>query len=324
VKRPATLPAFSQEEYKKAHRLLATTVTFMMGRKFEEGDWANVYCTAKSIPNAGWSNLNIDIMYQGLGVEHKMLKVKSNKTITEYCGTPRMHPSATRSIRINSIDVDPDKVMVNVLQQYADLIEERREKVREDYPAREPDMRTGWLLWQDSLKEFLYFEEEMHPPNPNDYFAKWNESKGGGTRKPSKNLWIFEKETGIKRFSVTTSAGVKIQPYFDVPPPTDPNLYLFVVQGEITDAGMIRIWVAATTREKLVRLVDPTNPQELSNFVLETAEQVEKVGGVEATKTRNAVPLLLFAEAYEKLKSKFPGTNDDHMIQLLVEFFINQ
>ena len=44
----------------------------MMGRKFEEGDWADVYCTAKNIPNRGWSNLNIDVIYNGLGVEHKM------------------------------------------------------------------------------------------------------------------------------------------------------------------------------------------------------------------------------------------------------------
>ena len=42
----------------------------MMGRKLEEGDWAEVYCRAKGLPNQGWSNLNIDVMHEGLGVEH--------------------------------------------------------------------------------------------------------------------------------------------------------------------------------------------------------------------------------------------------------------
>jgi hypothetical protein len=34
----------------------------MMGRKLEEGDWAEVYCRANGIPKKGWSNLKLDIM----------------------------------------------------------------------------------------------------------------------------------------------------------------------------------------------------------------------------------------------------------------------
>ena len=34
--RQQLLPAFTADEYKKAHYLLATRVAFMMGRKFEE------------------------------------------------------------------------------------------------------------------------------------------------------------------------------------------------------------------------------------------------------------------------------------------------
>jgi hypothetical protein len=87
-------------------------------------------------------------------------------------------------------------------------------------------MRTGWLLWQESLRQFLYFEERMRIPDPDDYKAQWVDS-GGGARKGSRNLWIYDKRTERKMFSVTTTAGAKIQPYFDVPPPDDPNLYLF-------------------------------------------------------------------------------------------------
>lgn len=60
---PKTLSAFSTDEKAKAHMLLASRVAAMLGRKFEEGDWAVVYHTAKGIPQRGWSNLNIDVMY---------------------------------------------------------------------------------------------------------------------------------------------------------------------------------------------------------------------------------------------------------------------
>ncbi len=239
---PKTLPAFSTDEKTMAHTLLASRVASMMGRKFEEGDWAAVYHAAKGIPDHGWSNLNIDVMHSGLGIEHKMLCVQSNKSLREYCGTTLMHPAATRSIRIPSLDADPTEVAAEILRQYATLIQQRRRKVVEDSPHREPDMRVGWLLWQESLKEFLYFEQEMLEPNPDDYWAEWKES-GGGARKASKNLWVYERETGRKRYSITTSAGVKIQPYFDVPAPNDPNLCYFRVQGEELEGGLVRIWI---------------------------------------------------------------------------------
>jgi len=159
----------------------------MMGRKLEEADWSSVYCRAKNIPERGWSNLNIDVMYEGLGVEHKMLGVPADKPIQSVCGTRLMHPAATRSIRISSTDADPNEVMKDVLSQYAAVIEQRREKVTENAGGAKADLRTGWMLWQSSLREFLYFEEETIPPDPSHYFADWRES-GGGLRKASKNL----------------------------------------------------------------------------------------------------------------------------------------
>ncbi len=64
-----TLPAFTEQEYMQAHVLLATRVAYMMGRKLEEADWADVYCAAKRIPKQGWSNLEIDVVHENLGVE---------------------------------------------------------------------------------------------------------------------------------------------------------------------------------------------------------------------------------------------------------------
>lgn len=319
VHRPKTLPAFTQKEKETAHVLLATQVVFMMGRKLEEADWSSVYCKAKGIPERGWSNLRIDVTYKGLGVEHKMFRVGSDAPIRTLCGTSPMHPSATRSIRIASTDANPNQVMVDVLTQYRRNLDERRAKIREGFTEKEPDLRTGWLLWQTSLTEFLYFEEEILNPDPADYFAEWKESGGTGARKPSKNLWVYEKETGRKRYSVTTSAGAKIQPYFDVPPPNDPNLYVFRVQGEEIASGIIRIWVGASTARELERLVGSLTPERLMEVITSVAGEVEEGGGTGSVAREQAIPITLTADSYHVLVASFPGAvSDEHLAQLLL------
>ena len=318
MKRPRTLPAFDSGQKQIAHVLLATHVASMMGRKLEEGDWSSVYCRAKGIPESGWSNLNIDVMFQGLGVEHKMLGVPSDKPIQSVCGTRLMHPAATRSIRVPSTEADPNDVMRDVLTQYGSLIKQRRAKVAQDGGVREADLRIGWMLWQSSLREFLYFEEETLIPDPNEYFAQWRES-GGGTRKSSKNLWIYEKETGQKRYSVTTSAGAKVQPYFDVPPPNDANLCIFKVQGEETGPGVVRMWVAVATARELQRIIGDLTTDNLGEVITTVAgEQGDATPG-QLFATEEAIPITVRLESYNLLVATFPGAvSDEHMAQLLV------
>lgn len=314
---PKTLPAFSQEEKKKAHELLATKVAFMMGRKFEEGDWSHVYCTAKGIPNRGWSNLNLDIVHNGLGVEHKMLRPNGDRPVTEVFGMRLMHPSATRSIRV--ADGDADSVMKDVLAQYAEFLEQRRQHVRESCPGFEPDMRTGWLLWQSNLRDFVYFEEETLVPDPKDYTAEWHENKPKGARKPSKSLWIYEKQTRQKRYSVTTDAGAKIQPYFDVPPASDPNIYVFRVQGEEYRPGLVRVWVPATTARELKRLVGELTTENLENLVRKVQSRV-KESVAQPYQAEEAQAILFTSGTYSALEKQFPNAvSDAHRVQLLIE-----
>jgi len=320
MKRPRLLEAFSKDELEKAYLLLASRVAIMQGRKFEEGDWAAVYCGAKGIKDKGWSNLSIDVIHENLGVEHKMLCVRSDRTIQDLCGTTLMHPSATRSIRIPDIK-DPTKAARNVLKQYAELIGERTKKVAQSSQGNKTDLRTGWLLWQDSLHEFLYWEEEMLPPVPEKYRAEWKTS-GGGTRKPSKNLWVYENETGKKRFSITTQAGPKIQPYFDVPTPGEKGLYRFVVQGEILPNGNIRIWITKPTALFLKKLIGEITSDSLTAALKKIAaieRQEEKEG---LTVIEHATPIELSAEAYALLSDCFKGVSDEHKIQQLVQMLL--
>lgn len=87
------LQAFTDTEKELAKRWLATQVASMMGRKLEEGDWSQVYCLAKGIPDGGWSNLHIDVNYQGLGLEMKLLRVSGlrGKSIKSVCEIGRAH-----------------------------------------------------------------------------------------------------------------------------------------------------------------------------------------------------------------------------------------
>lgn len=316
-----TLPVFSKLEYERAKVYLATQVADMMGRKLEEGDWSRVYCAAKGIPDNGWSNLNIDINFNGLGVEHKLLRCSSlkGKPLKTVCGTTLMHPSATRSIRIADTTRDSTDVMYDVFLQYAELIQARTRKVMEKTPELMPDMRTGWLLWEDSLTEFLYFEESLSAPDPTLYFAEWNETPAKGARKASKSLWIYEKDTNKKRYSVTTSAGIKIQPYFDVPVPTDQNLYYFRVQAEPVDKETIQIWVSATTAQALERILGTLEKEVVSQSILETAER-RVHHEIRETDTRElARPIQLTLAAFERFSNAWNGVSDEHRAQLFLE-----
>ena len=111
-----------------------------------------------------------------------MLRPAGDKPVRNVFGMRLMHPSATRSIRIE--DGEANEVMRKVLAQYADFIGQRREFIRQRCPDGEPDLRTGWVLWQSNLKEFVYFEEETLIPSPADFIAEWHENEGrGGERK---------------------------------------------------------------------------------------------------------------------------------------------
>jgi hypothetical protein len=330
----------------------------MMGRKFEEGDWCRVYCAARGIPLTGWSNLSIDVMHGNFGVEHKMLCVRSDQGIRTVCGTTLMHPAGTRSIRIPAEPdatlaarnvlrqyaelISTRTGLVRILHRFhsgqvarkvavaevaalfamspqsaGKLVPDAAVPVEGIAHDAAPDMRTGWLLWQESLCEFLYFEEPTVAPDPNDYYAEWVDS-GGGRRKRSRNLWVFHNQTRSKRFSITTEAGAKIQPYFDVPPPNDPNLYYFIVQGEVVAGGAVRMWLTQNTADYLRRLLGSLEPERLSQAIVETAQKavlreipVDPFGEV-------AVPVLVTAVAYGTLKHHFPGVSDEHMMQILL------
>jgi hypothetical protein len=141
---------------------------------------------------------------------------------------------------------------------------------------------------------------------------------GGGSRKGSRNLWIYERATGKKRYSVTTAAGAKIQPYFDVPPPNDPNLYIFTVIGEVLLDGRVRCWLTKTTFQDLEQVLGQVNSQTVSRAIQEHLAELPaaQAGPVLAEEPAEAIDIS--ADAYAMLTSRLPGVNDDHCFQVLI------
>jgi len=230
-----------------------------------------------------------------------------------------MHPAATRSIRIDDVNQPAEAVMRDVFRQYAELIQQR---TNAECPGTPPDMRVGWLLWEDSLTEFLYFEERMTPPNPDLFYAEWNITPARGVRKPSKSLWVYDKESHEKRYSVTTSAGIKIQPYFDVPAPSDPHLYYFRVQSEPMDDGTVRMWVSASTASALKQCLGSLDTNILSEAIVRMSKTKPKDTVSEKQDYDLAVPILVTKVAHALLISLWEGVSDEHRAQLLLKSLV--
>jgi hypothetical protein len=230
---PQVLKAFTPrqlEAVSKGLQNLAMQLTCVPGGcKVEEDYWARIYRDAKGVGKDSWSNLSFkDYIHEGLGVEWKLLRRSSPHKDQGRC---IMHPAATRTI-----DYDPSETAENckqvILSQWAERITEFKERVRATSPDRNTaDIRWGVLLWSPKFDEYLYFEEEILVPVPSDFYAVWHNGNHRG--KPTRNLWIYERETNVKKFSVTLPKnGAKIQPYFNIPT-AEEGAYLFKFKKNI-------------------------------------------------------------------------------------------
>lgn len=311
-----TLSAFTPVEFEKAKSLLAARVAYMMGRKLEEADWAHVYCKARSLEALGWSNLNADVTVEGLSLEHKMMRCSESEAIKNHCGTRMMHPALTRRVSLPDIE-DPDKAMRAVIAGYQKVLDERNRKAVAISDGKPVELRSGWLLYDSSLSEFLYFEERSRNLNPKKHRAVWSErvKKGEGGRRGNRNLWIYD-ENDQKVWSVTGgSSGTKIQPYFKVPAANDKNLCYFRVQGEPLTSGTVRVWVTTSTARNLQQILGELDTQRVSDAILNVSASDEILSSTE--ECEEVRELVIGQSAYSILKQKFLGVSDEHCFQLL-------
>ncbi len=253
------LTSFDDEEMPKVESELTKLVKSLQGRKLEEGDWTALYCAVKGVADQGWSNLPFrDYLHDGKGIEFKLL---SKSEPSAWIGKSLMHPAATRTITFDS-ESDANVAMRTVLQQWSAAISTFEQRIRATSQSGSVDARWGILLWASDHSEFLYFEERLEKPDHRNFEARWHEGNHRGN--PTRNLHIYEKNTGKKRFSCTLPKnGAKLQPYFDIPSEADgahifrPNIGnsvpLFVNKP---DAEMIeQLFPNCETEEAIARLL---------------------------------------------------------------------
>ncbi|HEY3874299.1 MAG TPA: hypothetical protein VGM92_02385, partial [Candidatus Kapabacteria bacterium] len=128
-----------------------------------------------------------------------------------------------------------------------------------------------------------------------------------------------EKASNKKRFSITTVAGAKIQPYFDVPAPSSPNLYFFRVQGESIAGNLIRLWVLPRTAKGLERILGTLNTESLSSAILSTVAESTDIALPPSSTVEEPISVIITQEAYDALVAGFQGKSDEHLMELFLD-----
>ncbi len=315
-----TLPVFTNQELQIAKSALNVRIEDLTGSKLQEADWAHVYCKARGIEFLDWRNQNAYVTTPGLSLEHKMMRCSESEPIKQHCGTDMMHPALTRRVSLPDI-ADANEAMRIVIASYQKVLDERLEQAAKISEGRPVELRSGWLLYDSSLTEFLYFEERAQNLDPKKHKAIWSErtSRGNGGRRGNKNLWIYTKGNGEparKVWSVTGGgSGTKIQPYFRVPAADDQNLYYFRVQGEPINSATVRVWVTEPTAHNLKNLIGRLDVSSMSQAILKVSAPETGLAIVEGHE--QVQELVISNEAYSALKEKFVGKSDEHSFQLL-------
>jgi hypothetical protein len=246
-----------------------------------------------------------------------MMRCSESQPIQEHCGTDMMHPALTRRVSLPE-NGDANDAMRTVIAGYQKVLDERRTSAVAISDGKPVELRSGWLLYESSLTEFLYWEEPSANLNPKEHRAVWKErvARGEGGRRSNKNLWIYNRATGRKVWSVTGGgSGTKIQPYFTVPAADDENLCYFRVQGEPVGGDSVRVWVTEPTARTLKDILGDLEPRRLSEAILKAAATAPTLAATEGHERVHE--LVILRTAYLALKEKFSGRSDEHCFQLL-------
>lgn len=210
---------FDEEEVEEIKEELIQITHTLGERPLSDRDWEEIYSRIKGYERTNWSNQPFnDLLHDNIGIE---IKLKGDNYLDRRGpGDNIMHPSVTRAINYPDQGLPTQERKELVITQYNDLIRDFQRRVAAESEAREKaDIRWGVLLYKRDNSKFLYFEKEMETHDPDDYYAEHPEGK---------NLYIYENDTDVKRFSVTTDP--KIQEYFEIP--DEEYLYWFNIEHD--------------------------------------------------------------------------------------------
>ena len=209
----SSLSVFSKKQLEQLKQEWVRAISKIGMTKLEEEHWTEVYCKVLGIKESGFSNLfGKDIEFQDRVIEMKCIK-------KEYPFPKRiMHPSLTRRVREWSTEDPPHVSMKTVIDGYNTLIKDTFD---------EKEARWGLLVYSPTLSHASYFEYPIRCLDLHSLTAEYHVSKQNNSRRGTTNLWIYQNNKKI--MSVTSqNAGMKIQPYFNVPVSCENRYDLFM------------------------------------------------------------------------------------------------
>jgi len=199
------LPVFTDDQFNLLTSVWIQKISRIGMNKLEEEHWTDVYCAALGIPQSGFSNIF------GKDTEHgdSVIEMKCIRKDDPFSPGRIMHPALTRRVAEWSSDDPPETSLRKVVQSYNTLIEST---------FKGKKARWGLLVYSPCLSKATYFEYPIRILDISQLRAEYSSRKGSSSRNSTINLWVFQEDTKI--MSVTSpKAGMKIQPYFEVPHP---------------------------------------------------------------------------------------------------------
>lgn len=222
--------------------------------KIREEHWISIYRAAHGVVgNRPTTKPMGDYYFQGKAIEFKV------KGVSEpiKCQGEKLSHVITRVVEWNEKAAE-EKSKIDVLKQletHEDLLYSLAENSADEVSGIEPVARYGVLLYNPTLEEFLYSEQDIEKLNPASFYAE----------KHNGSLWIFERESKIKRFSITGHThGAKIQRYLDVPE-VGKGSYYFKVEND----GSKPIWLSPETYNTLSTMAGTRTADEFITALLE-------------------------------------------------------
>jgi hypothetical protein len=240
------LPVFSRPQFEALTELWIDKVSRIGMNKLEEEHWTDVYCSALNIPQSGFSNIfGKDTEYGNSVIEMKCIRKDDPFTPCRI-----MHPALTRRVAEWSSEDPPHESLKRVIDSYNTLI-------KETFSGK--DARWGLLVYSPCLSKACYFEYPIQTLDISKLEAEYSSRKGSSSRNSTVNLWVFQDQ--VKIMSVTSpKAGMKIQPYFQVPHPHDNRYEIDLSNQKIPIDRSIELIVRSTaselgmTEEELIEL----------------------------------------------------------------------
>lgn len=296
------LPVFSADQFDHLVGLWIRKLSQISITKLEEEHWTDVYCTALGIPQTGFSN----VFGNDTEFGDRVIEMKCIRHETPFAPARIMHPSLTRRVALWSKE-DPVSVsLTRVIESYNNLIEST-------FRGKEP--RWGILVYSPCLTQASYFEYPIQVLDISKLKAEYRSRPASDRRRSTTNMWVYQDD--IKIMSVTSpDAGMKIQPYFQIPSKSDERYDIDLSESRIPVDRSVGLMIHGIAQSHGIQIDELIDRAVSSKFVSEQSDSsfsvqlrvVSALGGIGSSWQQELVQRILIAS--EELAQEASPSNN--------------